>query len=84
MKDVTLLVEGDVNFSPARMDWYAQLDSLTQAGLEEDSEVFLHQARCHRSGHPAYGAVACGSDPCAFLRPEERALSAWLLSWPGW
>lgn len=44
MKDVTLLVEGDVNFSPARMEWYAELDDLTQAALEQDSEVFLHQA----------------------------------------
>jgi 4-aminobutyrate aminotransferase len=44
MKDEKLLVEGDVNFSAARMEWYAQLDGGTRAELERDSEVFLHQA----------------------------------------
>ena len=44
MKDEKLLVEGDVNFSAARMEWYAQLDGGTRVELERDSEVFLHQA----------------------------------------
>ena len=44
MKDVTLLVEGDVNFSAARMDWYGHLDEGTLGALERDSGVFLHQA----------------------------------------
>lgn len=44
MKDEKLLVEGDVNFSVARTEWYAQLDEATRVELNRDSEVFLHQA----------------------------------------
>lgn len=39
-----LLTEGDVNFSEARKNWYKILDADTMNLLEEDAEIFLHQA----------------------------------------
>ena len=44
MSDNTLLKEGDVNFSAARLDWYDQLDENTRQLLGEDSGSFLHQS----------------------------------------
>lgn len=44
MNDNSLLIEGDVNFSKARKEWYQVLDSNTMNLLDEDSAVFLHQS----------------------------------------
>ncbi len=38
------LVEGDVNISDARKDWYKILDEASLNLLEEDATLFLHQA----------------------------------------
>lgn len=44
MKENSLLIEGDVNFSESRKDWYAVLEEETLDLLNQDADLFLHQA----------------------------------------
>lgn len=44
MNETGLLTEGDVNFSEARKEWLATLDSSTLQLLDEDAAVFMHQS----------------------------------------
>lgn len=44
MKENNLVTEGDVNFSESRNDWYTILDTTTLDLLDEDAEMFIHQA----------------------------------------
>ncbi|MCX6204869.1 MAG: aspartate aminotransferase family protein [Bacteroidetes bacterium] len=44
MKENNLLTEGDVNFSDARKSWYQIMDFDTMKLLDEDANLFLHQA----------------------------------------
>ncbi|MGR5062051.1 aspartate aminotransferase family protein [Photobacterium sp. DNB22_13_2] len=45
LTDQSLLSEGDTNITPARVAWTQSIaDQVTQKMLEEDSNVFLHQA----------------------------------------
>jgi 4-aminobutyrate aminotransferase len=43
-KENILFTEGDVNFSTLRKNWYKIIDSSTLGLLEQDAEVFIHQA----------------------------------------
>jgi 4-aminobutyrate aminotransferase len=45
MKDLELLIEGDINFSKSRQNWYKVLnDELTSQYLQRDEDLFLHQS----------------------------------------
>ncbi len=44
MSDQNLFVEGDVNFTPERKNWYAVLDTDTMDLLNRDKDVFMHQS----------------------------------------
>lgn len=39
-----LRLEGDVNFTAGRQDWYDQLDPDTRGWLDKDAALFLHQS----------------------------------------
>lgn len=44
MNETSLLTEGDVNFSVYRKNWYTTLNQATIELLDQDADVFLHQA----------------------------------------
>jgi 4-aminobutyrate aminotransferase len=44
MNEMSLLAEGDVNFSESRKKWYKILNSLVLDLLEQDNSLFLHQS----------------------------------------
>lgn len=44
MKDQNLFVEGDVNFTSNRKNWYAVLDAAAMDILNRDKNVFMHQS----------------------------------------
>lgn len=44
MQSKESIMEGDVNYSHARADWYALLDAETVDWINKDSNVFIHQS----------------------------------------
>ncbi len=44
MNQESLLIEGDVNFSPSRQAWYEVADSATLELLKKDEDLFMHQS----------------------------------------
>ena len=44
MTENSLLTEGDVNFAASRKNWYSIIDTATTQLLDEDADLFLHQA----------------------------------------
>ncbi|MES1217670.1 MAG: aminotransferase class III-fold pyridoxal phosphate-dependent enzyme, partial [Bacteroidota bacterium] len=45
MKDLELRIEGDINFSESRQNWYKVIDDeATSHWLQRDEDVFLHQS----------------------------------------
>ncbi len=44
MNENSLTVEGDVNFTDERTNWYKVLDTSTLALLADDADLFIHQA----------------------------------------
>ena len=44
MHEDSSAIEGDINFSEARQNWYKVIDPSTMTILDRDSDIFLHQS----------------------------------------